>query len=257
MPERLDPKASPLRLDPDVEAFLRTQPGIELLGYRDGEHLVREGETSREIFVLVDGALVVERAPLPPATAPAIVACLSSEAGPAIVGEMAYLGGLRRTASVRSSGWSRVLRLEPAHVDAILDACPALTRIICRQFSLRLQETLHALTALQARFALDPERRMAQDGEVLFQAGEPAERLHQLLAGSVRLEGPGGVRTVNPESLPAGFLDLGAYLDGGPRWERAVVDGMAFLSILGPGDREAVVRTFPRETLEALRPPRA
>ncbi len=257
MPEPFDPQASPIPLPPDVEAFLRTQPGIEPLAYRDGEFLVREGDAARDLFVLVDGALVVERAPLPPATAPVVVACLTSEEGLAIVGEMAHLGTQRRSASVRSSGFSRVLRLEPAHLDAILDACPALTRVICRQFSRRLRETLEALSAFQARFALDPARRMAQDGEVLYRAGEAAGGLHQLLAGAVRLEGPGGVRTVTPEHLPGGFLDLAPYLREGPRPDTAVVDGMAFLSCFAPGDRETVVRCFPREALLTLRPDRA
>jgi CRP-like cAMP-binding protein len=222
------------------------------VAYRDGECLVEEGGDTKELFVLLDGALVVEREGAAPGAPPAVLACISSEDGLAIVGEMAHLGSLRRTATVRSSGYSRLLRLEPAQLDAIVEGCPELTRVICRQFSLRLQETLAALTRLQARFAVTPTRRMAQDGEVLFRRGEAASELVQLLAGSLRLEGEAGSRTVTPETAPGGFVDLEPFLRGGPHAETATVDGMAFLALVAPSDREALVRCFPELVLGIL-----
>lgn len=251
MPEPFDLATLDTTLEPGIKAFVEANPGVEPVAFRDGEHLVTEGEDSQELFVLLHGALVVERESAPGAP-PAVLACISSEDGPAIVGEMAYLGSLRRTATVRASGFSRLLRLQPAQVDAIIEGCPELTRVICRQFSLRLQETLGAFTRLQARFALNPARRMAQDGEVLFRRGEPATGLHQLLAGTVRLEGEGGARTVTPEATPQGFVDLEPFLAGGIHRETATVDGMAFLSVMGPGDREALVRCFPDQVLAIL-----
>jgi len=245
--EPFDLAASSIDLDPGLRAFLETQPGIQPLICRDGEFLVREDEESQDIFVLLTGSLAVERAS--PGAPPVVLACISAEDGVAIVGEMAYLGALRRTASVRSSGMSRVLRLEPAHIDAILEGCPMLTRVICTQFSRRLQETLQSLSRLQARFALTPGRRVAQDGEVLFTRGDPAPDLHQLIAGAVRLERDGEVTTLTPES---GFLDLEAYLRALPHAATATVDGMAFLAVLGPGDRETVVRCFPEQVLGIL-----
>ena len=127
-----------------------------------------------------------------------------------------------------------------------------LTRVICMQFSHRLQETLQSLSRLQARFALNPGRRVAQDGDVLFRRGEPALDLHQLMAGAVRLERGGATETVTPETLPQGFLGLDAYLRNGSHEATATVDGMAFLAVLGTGDRENVVRCFPDLVLRAL-----
>lgn len=251
MPEPFDPAT--IEVHPEIQEFMVRHAGTQPLLYRDGEILVREDEDSRDIFVLLDGGLVVERAPAVPGTPPVILACITPEEGPAIVGEMAYLGALRRTATVRSAGASHVLRLEPLHIDRILEGCPMLTRVICRQFSRRLQETLQTLSKLQARFAMNPGRRMAQEGEVLFKAGDQAHELFQLMAGAVRLERDGQVVTLAPEDLPQGFLAFEAYLSGAAHGCTATVDGMAFLSVLGEGDRETVVRTFPDLALKALR----
>ena len=244
--------AIPPELDPEIRLFLARVSGVQALLCRDGEYLIREGEESQEIFVLLEGGLVVERDPAVPGAPPVVLACLTAEDGLVLVGEMAYLGAQKRTASVRSSGLTRVLALQPGHVDRILEDFPMLTRVICRQFSRRLQETLAALSKFQARFALNPGRRMAQDGEVLFRAGEPATELCQLMAGSVRLDGPGGIAEVGPDSLPLGFLELAPYLRAGPHQATATVSGMAFLSVLPAEDRETVVRSHPGLVLAAL-----
>ena len=239
-------------LHPEIADFLAGHRDLEPRSYRDGAYLVREEEASKEIFILLAGALVVERASALPERPPVVLACLTSENGLAFVGEMAYLGELQRSASVKSSGLSWVLCLAPVHVDHIIEGFPLLTRVICRQFSHRLKETLEALGKFQSRFAMAPVRRMAQEGEVLFRAGDTAGTLHQLLAGSVRLEGDGEPRTVTAEGLPQGFLDLEAYLKGQPHPGTATVVGMAFLAELGTRDRETVVRTFPDLVLAIL-----
>jgi len=250
MPEPFD--LARVEVHPEIRAFLAAHGDIEPLAYRDGELLVQEDADSRDIFVLLTGALVVERASPAPGAPPVVLACLSAEEGLAIVGEMAYLGALRRSATVRSSGLSRVLRLAPAHIDRLIEGYPMLTRLLCAQFSHRLQETLQALSKFQARFAMTPARRMAQDGDVLFGAGAQATELHQLLAGTVRLEREGRVTTCTPETLPQGFLDLADYLRGAERGATATVEGMAFLSVLDAGNRETVVRTFPDLVLGLL-----
>ncbi len=225
----------------------------EVSVYRDGEFLVREDEESQEIFVLLTGALVVERDAGVPGTPPAVLACISAEDGVAIVGEMAYLGALRRTASVRCSGMTRVLCLRPEHIDRIIDGFPMLTRVICTQFSRRLQETLQALSRFQARFALNPGRKVAQDGDVLFARGDSAPEQFITGPGAVRLERDGAPPEVlGPEAFPQGFLDLDAYLGGRPHAATARVEGMAFLAVLGLEDRPAVVRTFPELAIEVL-----
>ena len=251
MPEPEEPSALELAEPSELTRLLERFPDIQPLGFRDGEYLIREDETSQDIFILVRGALVVER--LGEGAAPVAMACLLAEPEqPVIVGEMAYLGAQRRAASVRSSGRSHALRLRPEHVDGILETFPGLTRVICRQFSRRLRETDQALSEFQARFALSPRRRVAAAGEVLFRTGEPADELVQLAAGSVLLERPGESRRVAPEDLPEGLLEPEAYLRGAAHAWTATVQDMTFLAVLGAEEREKVVRCFPGLALRVL-----
>jgi CRP-like cAMP-binding protein len=156
---------------------------------------------------------------------------------------------------VRSCGRTHTLRLEPRHIDGILDGFPMLTRVICRQFSRRLQDTDGALRALQARFALNPSRRMAGPGERLFAPGDPAGELFQLVAGAVRLERDGVARVVAPEDLPQGLLEPEPFLKGGLHRTTATAEDLAFLAVIGRADREAVVRCFPELVLRILAEP--
>ncbi len=253
MAERID--SASLGLDPgeEVPRLLLEHPEIEAWAYREGEYLIREDEATQDIFVVLQGALVVEQAAAAPGGAPAVLACVLAEPGqPAIVGEMAYLGAQRRAASVRSSGRSLALRLLPEHIDGVLEGYPGLTRVICRQFSRRLQDTDRALHALQARFALNPARRLAEPGEPLFAEGDPAVELIQLVAGTVRLERDGVVRLATPEDLPMGFLEPEAYLRAGVHACAATVAEPAFLAVIAPAGREAVVRCFPELVLRVL-----
>jgi CRP-like cAMP-binding protein len=253
MPEPFDFASLGLGAADEVPRLLGRCPDIEPLAYREGEYLIREDEASQDIFIVLQGALAVERAPAVPGGAPAMLACILAEPGaPAIVGEMAYLGAMRRSASVRSSGLSRALRLRPAHIEQVLEGFPELTRMICRQFSNRLRETDRSLHELQARFALNPTRRMAQAEERLFAASDPATTLYQLMAGTVRLERNGETRVLAADQLPMGLLELEPFLRGGVHAAAATVEGMAFLAEIPAGDREAVVRCFPELVLGIL-----
>ena len=244
-----------LQLDDDSEVIqlLAQFPEIQPISFGDGEQLVREHETSQEIFIVLRGALVVEQAALTEGAAPAMLACITAETDDiAILGEMAYLGAQPRAASIRSCGRTHTLRLEPRHIDGILEHYPMLTRVICRQFSQRLQDTDKALRNLQERFALDPGQRMVQAGEVLFTRGAPATELFQLLAGSIRLDGPDGSRLITPESLDQGLLEPGPFLAGRPQAATATVDGMAFLAVIRAERKPALVRCFPELALKLL-----
>jgi len=253
MAERIDSASLGLGEAEEVPRLLRQHPEIEAWAYREGEYLIREDEESQDIFIVLQGALVVEQAPAAPGGAPAILACVLAEpAEPAIVGEMAYLGAQRRAASVRSSGRSLALRLQPAHIDGVLEGYPGLTRVICRQFSRRLQDTDRALSGLQARFALNSRRRLAQPGEPLFAQGDPATEVVQLVAGAVRLEQAGTVRILTAEDLPMGLLEPEAFLRGAAHAATASVEAPAFLAVIALAEREALVRCFPELVLRIL-----
>jgi CRP-like cAMP-binding protein len=244
-----------LKLDPDSEVvrLVAQFPDLEPVSFGDGEQLIREGETSQEIFIVLAGALVVEQATAVPGGAPVLLACITAEPDSiAILGEMAYLGAQLRAASVRSCGRSHTLRLEPRHIDGILEGFPGLTRVICRQFSQRLQDTDRALRTLQSRFALNPKQRLAQAGEVLFRQGDPATALFQLVAGSIRLDGPDGSRQVSAEDLREGLLEPRPFLAGGCQTGTATVEAMAFLAVIDAEHRPALVRCFPELALALL-----
>lgn len=250
MPEPLDP--TQLALDPDSEipALLALCPDIAPLRFRDGEKLVVEGETSQDLFIVLRGSLVVERREADGTQRP--LAHLDCDAErPAIVGEMAYFGAQRRTATVRAVGACWALCLKPAHLDAIIEGFPGLTRIVCQQFTRRLQEANDALRDLRARFDLGAERRLAQPGELLFRAGERPP-LFQLVMGTVRLEGPGGTSIFAPRDLPEGFLGLEAFLRDQPQDATAVTEDTCFLAVIDASRREAFLRNQPGLVLRVL-----
>ena len=253
MPEAFDPVRLELEEDSEVCRLLRIHPEIEALRFREGEYLVRENEDSLDVFLVLQGAFVVERAPSRPDLPPVILATVLCDLEkPGIVGEMAYLGSLRRSASVRSSGSSFVLRLKPAHIDSVINDFPGLTRAICAQFSWRLRETSRSLAELQGRFAMNPSQRVAKPGERLFAQGDPAGTLFQLVTGSVRLVRASGEELVQPEQLLQGFLEPEPFLRNRPHRATALVESPAFLVAIDREFLQAVVRGYPELVIGLL-----
>lgn len=238
----------------EIQQLLARCPDIEPCRYREGELLIQEGEEGRDLFIVLKGAFTVEHPPLAPGGPPVMLAAIVCEDEPVIVGEMAYFGAQRRTASVRSSGASFALRLRPAHVDIIIGEFPMLTRIICQQFTRRLKETNEVLRGFQERFALGAERTLVSSGEALFRQGEPASRIHQLLVGRVRLERHGESCIVGPEDLPIGFLEPGPFLRGQAQAATAIAEGDVLLATIEGARREAFVRCYPELALQLLEP---
>ena len=245
MPEPLDPSRLPATMPPGVVDLLREVSGAELVKYRDGERLVTEGERDRQLFLVVDGSLVIEKGSALPGGPVLQLATLACDADHlTVVGEMAAFGAPERTASVRSVGASLALRFPDGAMDTLLIGHPYFTRLLCEQFTQRLQETNEALRSLQRRFELAPERRMAQPGEILFRAGQPGTHLHQLLMGAVDLEQEGGPsRRVGPQDLPEGLLEPEAFLRGRPHRHTATVADSAFLLVIDEGKKEALIRS--------------
>lgn len=253
MPESFDLARLELEEDSEVRRLFAAHPDIETLRFKDGEYLVRENEDSLDLFLVLKGAFVVERASNRPDLPPVILATVLCDFDkPGIVGEMAYLGTHRRSASVRSSGGSFVLRLRPVHVDAVISGFPVLTRAICAQFSWRLRETSRALAELQGRFAMSPQQRLANPGERLFSKGDPAGTLFQLVTGSVKLERERGEEVVHPELLFKGFLEPEAFLRNRLHTTTATVESPAFLVSIDREFIQAVVRGYPELALKLL-----
>jgi CRP-like cAMP-binding protein len=251
MPDLLDPTSLDLASDPELGPLLVACPDIEPFRFRDGEHLVTEGEDSQDVYIIRKGSLVVEKA-LPDGTMRPLAQINCHPEAPVIMGEMAYFGAQLRTATVRAVGACQALHLKPAHLDAIMAGFPGLTRILCRQFTARLKETNDELRDLRGRFHLAAERRMAQPGEVLFRAGERPP-LFQLVMGTLRIEQATGAPVVlGPQDLPGGFLGLASFLRDTPQKATASAEATCFLAVIPASHRQAFLRTHPDLVLQVL-----
>jgi CRP-like cAMP-binding protein len=139
----------------EITTLMERHPGVTPLLFKAGDLIIKEGEASKNIYVILQGAYVVEQlSPLlenPPVRL-AEVTCAPESFS--IVGEMAYIGDLVRTASVRATTETHTLCLKPRHIDAILAECPMLTRVIVQQFVLRLKEANRIIRESQALSAL-------------------------------------------------------------------------------------------------------
>jgi len=253
VPEAYDIALLGLKDPSEIHALLGQCSDIEPRRYRDGEFLMREGEESSDLFIILEGACVVERPGASPEAPPVVLATLTAAPDNlAILGEMAYFGTQRRSASVRCVGSTHTLCLHPHHIEVIVEGFPSLLKLIFRQFTQRLLESNQALKNLQAKFSMAFERRLANPGDVLFREGELAGTLYQVVLGEIRLERPGRVDMVGPEDLTEGFLELGPFLRGQPHGCTAVVESAAFLIGVAAKHREAVVRSYPQLVVDCL-----
>lgn len=163
----------------------------------------------------------------------------------AVVGEMAYFGDLRRTASVRSCGVTYALRLKPAHIDVIIGCFPGFTKVICQQFAKRLKEANDVIRAFQSRFALASMKRMVSAGELVFSEGDDASVVHQVVAGQVEICQGDQRILCEAEGVSLGFLEPEACFKNQPHQTtaRALTD-----AILVSVDREhadTLIRCYP------------
>ena len=134
----------------EIRDLTIVHPEITPLLYREGEWLFQESDTSNKVFIVLQGTYAVEKE-----SAGMVLDEVTCDVGNfAIVGEMAYLGGQQRTASVRARTECHVLVLSPEHLETVMERFPMLTRVICRQFALRLKAANEALQELRADLAL-------------------------------------------------------------------------------------------------------
>lgn len=224
--------------DPELQSLLDRCGDAEVLAVADGTLLLQEGDTGQDLFLLLRGSWVVEK------EGAQIAAFEAHGEDPVVVGEMAYFGAELRTATVKAVGAGRALRLSHAQVDRVLEAPPLLGRLLFRQFTRRLQETTGTLRSLQSRMDLGATRRMAQAGEVLFRAGEPAESLFQVAMGAVKAG--------NRRYGPGEWVELEDWLRGRPWSRTAVVEETAFLGSVSAARRGAFLAVQPEAVLALL-----
>lgn len=146
----------------EIQALTLIHPEIQTLLYRAGEWLFQESDVSNKVFIVLHGTYSVEKE-----RAELVLDEVTCDVEHfAIVGEMACLGGQSRTASVRARTECHVLVLAPEHLETVMERFPMLTRVICRQFALRLKaanETIQELRADLAYCGHGMERPVARE----------------------------------------------------------------------------------------------
>lgn len=232
--------------DSEISRLLERCSDVGRLFFSDGEYLFREGEEGGEIFVVLKGAFAVEQKNGHAEQEIIASHCIEDDV-PCFVGEMAYFGDGHRTASIRSSGATFALELKPEHLDVILGNFPALTRIFCRQLSMRLKETNDILKKITAGNALQTSPVNLDEGEILFQQGDAPDRLYHLLFGDLVWE-------LNGERVPGGtvqeFIEPAAYLAGTPYPVTVRAKSPTCLVAIEKGSKQAVVRNYPELILQ-------
>jgi len=238
--------------DSEYRQLLERCPDIEQKRFTDGEYLMREGEECKDVFLVLKGSYVVEqpgtdRGDKPP---DALAVVSSTPDAPTYVGEMAYFGGECRSASVRSAMANYVLFLKPAHLDVIIDEFSLLTRILCHQFAERLRETSSALHNVQDRTRIEAEQVFAKAGQVLFEKGERAEKLYQLVDGVLLSAGAIHVKKLSAQDTFMGFIEAGPYFADGVYETTVEAETPAILVAISRASKPAVIRNYPELILE-------
>lgn len=160
----------------EIHALTEIHSEITPLLYREGEWLLQETDASQDIFIILRGTYVVEQ--LWSGVVLDKVTCDVESFS--IIGEMAYLGGQQRTASVRAITECHALRLSSNHLETVIERFPMLTRVICRQFANRLKAANEAISNLMAHQV---------PAEQLAASAEPGEaRSHLIAPGSWNLK---------------------------------------------------------------------
>jgi len=240
------PKNSP------ILSFVKHCRDVQPVRFDEGDYLFNENELSRDVYLVLSGAYVIEqgRTPLDGRPTAILSTVMSEPDSPSFVGEMAYLGKVPRTASVRSSGCTFALQLKPQHLDLIIEKFPFLTQILCRQFAERLRETNNQFRELQSLLAMNASHRFAKPEEVLFRKGDKAELLYQLISGEAIREETG--ESLTPDNLPAGFIEPGCFLRGG-QYPYTVKSTMMSLVVFIKRDSHlAFIRNYPEVVLGLL-----
>lgn len=149
-----------------------------------GRALHKQGRGCRRFYILLEGAMLAERASSSGDRDEAAV-----EAG-SVISAAAFLSGTRTSACFRAARRCRLLALGNPQLESLLVAYPGLYVEILRAAGL-------ALAPLIRRFiSLGLNRMWLHSGDTIYRQGDPAASLYILISGRARL--------VRQEALPRG-----------------------------------------------------
>ena len=238
--------------DSEVHALLEACPDAEGVQFKNDEFIVHGDDTDLDIFLLLRGDCLVEQPDAPRERTPGseLAVIQASPESPMFIGEMAYLGGGYRTASVRSVMATFAIRLKPAHLDTIMATLPGMTRILCDQFTRRLGEANTFIKAFQKRCSMDVSQRFLQPGDTLVDAGASAAILYQIVDGSLEIANTG--EPIEPGEDGYVFVDVEAFLTDGVHPKKIVAKTSCIVVGLGNSRKEAIIRNYPEIALNLL-----
>jgi CRP-like cAMP-binding protein len=254
MPEPFDLSELKLPTSSEYAALLARCPDIAPVRFNEGEYLIREGELTMETYIVIDGGYVVERQPNEKEGGRDhfIHSGIVSPENPCFVGEMAYLGGSFRIASIRSSGRTFALRLEASHLEIVIDDFPLITKRLCRQLIARIVEANKSIGYYQNLMKIDTEQILLEEGQILIEKGAKTDKLFQLIRGRLIAVGEDGEQELPKERLDKGFVDLKRFLTGGTWPETLKAKGPTIVIAIPDTERDKVVRNHPDLVLETL-----
>ncbi len=253
MPDPFEIDSIELPKDSEVRDLLRVCPDIEGLRFANDEFIVHGEDTAMDIYLILRGNCLVEQPDAPRERTPGseLAVIQANPDTPVFIGEMAYLGGGYRTASVRSVMGTFALRLQPAHLDTIMGELPGMTRILCHQFAQRLGEANTFIKTYQKKNAMDISQRFLGPGDRLVEAGAKADILYQIVDGCLE-EKNGRDGLMQPAGEAPVFVHAAKFFAGGVHPCDVVAKTQCIVLGLGQSRKEAIVRNFPALALGLL-----
>lgn len=174
---------------PDILGLLAAE--ADVLTLADGEALIREGEAGDSMYLVVSGRLIAtSRFPREET--------LELGAGQS-VGELAFLTGARRSATVEARGDARVVRLPRSAFDKVAERHPEARAKMTQGLVRRLRQTQLSRAIRSSPILSGQDERVLSDletelelmmlpaGGTLFRQGEPGDCLYVVISGMVRV----------------------------------------------------------------------
>lgn len=194
----------PMRPD-DLLARLGAGAPAGVTDVVDGEAIVREGDAGDWLYLVLDGEVVVEKQGEVDGSAPDVLDII----GPGgVFGELSFIDGRARSATVRARGPVRVLAVSRAEFDRAAAERP--------QQAVELMGMLLGVLSARVRASSRAMMDLFETGRRLARATGPDDVAAVILeratraapgatGGIVALTGPGGLRPIVGFGLPVGL----------------------------------------------------
>lgn len=223
-------------------AFAQILRSMDMRELKEGEVVVREGESARSFFILLEGRVRVEKTV--PDRGPVTLAYLDEGA---CFGEMSLIDGSPRTATVVVERAAKIAEIDKQTLDETVERFPSVARALRDFYAERLLSTAMALHPFFGPFELAERRDLARGfarrsfavGETLIHEGRPGEGFYLLLSG----------RLVVEKSSPTGPVQLGV-LNAGDMFGEMSLLSKAPTTASVRADEDSMVLRLGRKTFE-------